>query len=683
MAYIKQEFNEDSEFNPVNAREEEAPIETPEEAFERERKKITITKKGIFAGENYETIYEFIQREELEERFENIDTALLKKVLLYDADITADSADNTGYSRSQANTKYNEKADVSAVYLKADTMSKNEIVTELSQKADSSTTYSKNDTDRAYLKIKDLPFAKNPKVQNPVITDLNAATQNPFGQDAFLFTQEDYDALSEDEKLNNKLYIIVDGTTEEILGSSKPSLSENQVKIVKAGTTLRIDFTMYPQTTLSGDVLTASFQSDPNKGNLGSLKVYDDYALYTAPTITESGFVTLRFRGIRNNMQSQGLDVVIDIYVDSTSNKQISFDGNGCSKETERIMPATQAVKVDNDWPYILPECKYQPVAGSNLEFSNWYIPYKDGSSKTGNPGDTIIFNSGEPVTIYAVWRQKVSNTMQIFYHANNGTEEETIIDSHNINSNKAYTVRGSNYTPPEGMKFICWSYDPNGEGEVCVAGESLVFHYAGATHFYAIWRAAGDMELFKKPETPELKNPNAIKLELVEGESAEYEFTQVPSTNALYVSKVTDLKNNRYEIIGNTKVKLFAEYGSVDLTIFVYQRTRQGIDSDNAYFKVKIIESSPAKLVLATQELKTLINEELLLEFSNFDSKNTLQLNTNAPEQVSIVGDKVRIFGYSVADLNFQVIQVKTARNGTILKSDPLTIQAQIVESL
>lgn len=657
-----QGLTEDEVLDTGTIKQEPTPTYTPEEEFEKERKKITITKKGIFAGENYEVIYEFISKDYLDSVIADINKELTDNVLLYDPDlIESERKNNSGYSQEQTDNLLNEKADTESVYPKAQTYNQDEINNKLSLKADFKTTYSKVDTDRSYLKIKDLPFATNPKVQNPIITDLNAASQNPFGQDLFLFTQDEYDALSEEEKLNNKLYIIVDGTTDELLGSAKPELVSNQIKAVMSGDLLTINFKMYPQTTLNGSIVNSSFQGTIS--NYGTLKVYDSYAEYTAPVVTQNGFVVLRFRGVRNNMQSPGLDIVIAVGAKTGENKFISFDGNGAVSGN---MDSVLVPKTGESWIYELPECLFKPEY--NLEFAGYATSTTDSSTIVGVPGDSIEFDTAEPVTLYAIWKLKENTTVNVIYDANGGYGS---MDSDVTSTKSDYTVRRCNFAAPDGKVFVMWSTDKYGNSNSCLPGDVLTFSFARNLYLYAIWKFPSE-NIFVKPIKPVLVT-TGIPKKLVEGESYDYIFTGIATTNQLFISTGTDLKNNKAEVFGDT-IRVTALYGSVSITIFFYQKTQYGIDSDVGSWTIVIEESTPPKLITESN-LTALVGETIEIEFTNLGKNNVLEINNSAPAEVQISGNKIVLNSITEQEIQFNVTQVKTARNGQILKSEPLEL--------
>lgn len=664
MADKLQGLTEDEVLDTENAIHEEVPTYTPEEEFEREKRKITITKKGIYSGENYDTIYEFISQEYLDSKLSSINKELADNVLLYSPDIDeTQRKNNSGYSQEQTDSLLTEKADAEAVYTKAETYSQSELKNLLGAKADFKNTYTKVDSDRSYLKIKDLPFATNPKVQNPTITDLNAASQNPFGQDLFLFTQEEYDALSDEAKLNNKLYIIVDGTTDELLGSSKPALVANQTKAVLSGGTLRLDFTMYPQTTLNGSIINSSFQGTLD--NYGNLEVHDNYAIFTAPVVTQDGFVILGFRGVRNNMQSQRLDVVIAIGANAAENKFVSFDGNGAVAGS---MSAITIPKTGENWILTLPDCLY--TGDYNLEFAGWSTSTTDETGFLGNAGERVEFDNPNPTTLYAIWKQKENTTVTITYDANGGYGEMAQ-DVTSTRNQDGYSVKKCNFAAPEGKVFVMWSTDKYGNGSTCLPGDTLTFSFSRNLYLYAIWKAPSE-NIFVKPIKPVLVTTGLPK-KLVEGQSFDYIFTGIATTNQLFISTSTDLKNNKAEVFGDI-VRVTALYGSVSITIFVYQRSQYGVDSDIANWTITIEESQPPKLA-TNSALSALIGETIEIEFENLDKSNVLEINNDAPSEVQIAGNKITLTSLTEKDISFSVVQVKTARNGQILKSEPLEL--------
>ena len=664
-----QGLRDDDVLDPQNAKKETQPSYSAEEAFEAEKRKITITKDGIFAGEDYETVYEFISHDYLNTKLSEINNEIANNVLLYDADLLEENRkNNSGYSQEQTDDLLEKKADLDSVYSKAESYNQNEINNKLSQKADFKTTYSKTDSDRSYVKIKDLPFALNSKVINPTITDLNAASQNPFGQDCFIFTQEEYDALSDDEKLNNKLYIIVDGTTDELLGSANPELVSNQIKAVKSGQKLTLNFNMYPQTTLNGSIINSSFQGTSD--NYGDLKVYDDYAEFTAPVVTKAGFVILRFRGVRNNMQSQGLDVVINVGVDEADNKFISFDGNSA---VAGDMSAITIGKTGDKWVYELPECLY--TGDYNLVFDCWSTSSDDASQVLGGAGTEVTFDNNDSITLYAIWKQKENTKVTIYYDANGGYGD---MPTETASTTIGYTVKKCNYAAPDGKVFVMWSTDKYGNTNTCMPGDTLTFSYSRNLYLYAIWKSPSE-NVFVQPNKPVLVTAGIPK-KLSEGQEYDYVFSGIPTTNQLYISDSTDFKNNKAEVFGDI-VRFTALYGSVSVTIFVYQRSKYGVDSEVTSFTVTVEEKTPDKLTTSTN-LNSLVGDDITIVFDNLDSKNTLEINNDAPNAVQISGNKIVVHSNIVQSISFSVMQVKTARNGQLLKSTPLNLTCNFTET-
>ena len=630
--------------------------------YESERKKISINKTGIYAGEDYEVVHEFLSKEYLDNQLEEFDKRLTENVLVYDPDlILANRQDNYGYSQEQTDDLLAKKIDADVVYTKAETYTADEIDSKFSLKADYKNSYSKVDSDRSYLKIRDLPIAKNPAITNPTITDLNAASQNPFGQDVFAFTQTEYDALSEAEKLNNKLYLIIDDSTDEILDTAKPALVADQVKAVVSGKELRIDFSMYTNSKLVGEIKTSSYQDVT-----GSLAIYDTYAIFTAPQVTENGFVTLAFRGTRNGIQSSDLEVVIAVATNIANNKLISFDSNGAPQGT------MDAITIAGDgagkWTYTLPVCNFAPDI--NLEFSQWSTSTTDSTKVLGKAGDQVEFDNNDPITLYAIWKQVEISVVKVNYKSNGGSgtmdTDETSVSA------SEYVVRGCNFVPPEGKVFVMWGLDQFGNSGSCLPGDTLTFSYSQEVNLWAIWKYPSEITTIK-PQKPVL-DAN-IPTSIIEGEIYEYEFTNIGLKNTVVISDTSDLKGNT-AVVENNKIKFTGVVGSVTSVIFVYQRTQNGVNSDLANFSVIVSEKTPDTLILsAPQALTANTNTTLDITFKNKETTNTLELNADHPAEVSISGSTVKVTSTDEGTISFNVRQVKTARNGDLLKSDPLAI--------
>lgn len=664
-----QQIHEDDVFDPSKAAKETTPVagDDLDIDYESERRKISINKYGIYAGEEYEVIHEFLSKEYLDKQVEEIKNKLNKEVLIYDPDlILANREDNFGYSQEQTDNLLAKKADADVVYTKAETYTKDELDTKFSLKADYKASYSKVDSDRSYLKIRDLPLSKNPNIEDPVITDLNAASQSPFAHGAFGFTQEEYDALPEVDKLNNKFYFIIDDSEDEIIDTVKPALVADQVKAVVGGKDLRIDFVLYRNAKLFGQIKNSAYQDSH-----GSLKVFDTYAILTAPQVTKDGFITLEFRGVRNGVQSSTLEVTIAVATDVPNNKLISFDGNGAVKgDMDAITIAGDGA---GKWTYTLPTPNYE--ASTGLEFDKWSTSTTDSTKVLGAAGEQVEFDNNDPITLYAIWKQVEITQVKVAYNSNGGTGNmDTDITS--ITAGE-YVVRGCNFVPPEGKVFVMWGFDRTANSGSCLPGDKIEFTYAQELQLFAIWKYPSEITTVK-PQKLAL-DTDGIPVNLIEGEVYEYGFTNVGANNEVVISDSSDLKGNTAVVVNN-KVKFTAVVGSVTSTIFVYQRTKNGVNSDMSNFSVIVSERAPNELVLsASQVLEGTANKALDITFMNKDAGTTLELNADAPATVSVSGNKVQVLSDAATTIAFKVYQVKTARNGDVLKSTPLSVSVTI----
>ena len=339
-------------------------------------------------------------------------------------------------------------------------------------------------------------------------------------------------------------------------------------------------------------------------------------------------------------------------------------------------MKAVTIPKTGESWIYTLPDCLY--TGDYNLEFAGWSTSTTDETSIVGSAGERVEFDNPNPITLYAIWKQKENTTVTITYDANGGYGEMAQ-DVTSTRNQDGYSVKKCNFGAPEGKVFVMWSTDKYGNGSTCLPGDTLTFSFSRNLYLYAIWKAPSE-NIFVKPIKPVLVT-TGIPKKLVEGESYDYIFTGIATTNQLFISTSTDLKNNKAEVFGDI-VRVTALYGSVSITIFVYQRSQYGVDSDIANWTITIEESTPAKLI-TNSNLNSLVGETIEISFENLDANNTLEINNSAPQEVQVSGNKIQVLSLTEQTIDFNVVQVKTARNGQILKSEPLELSCNFTSSV
>ncbi len=648
-------WEEDEVFTPDDTNTEKEPVETGPgvvESLETTKAKLTFNKEGIYVGENLDLLHKFVKQEEVDKSIKAVNTRI----------DNLPNKDNT-YTKLETDAFLNEKADIESVYSKDETFTKFEVQNKLAVKLNLSEAYNKVDIDRGYLKIKDLPININPKAVSPNITDFNAASLSPFSQDAFSFTQEQYDALSNEEKLNNKLYIIVDGTTEELLGSTKPQLVANQVKAVKSGQTLELTFNLVPQTTLEGECTEGSIRIEGNK------------AYYKSPLVSITKTTFLTFRGVRNNLKSQALEIPIVIANIPENNKIVSFDGNG---EASGSMNQETIILEDGKFTYELPNCLYKPQY--NLEFKGWSTSTEDETKYLGTTGDIVEFTDNSPITLYAIWQNKTNKNVTIHYHANGGSGE---METQVINIGK-FTIPQCNFAPPARKVFALWSENKLGTFGQVMPGEEVSFPFSREVHLYAIWRGYEE-DLLRQPgiPTPKTGYPET----LTEGETGLIEFTNIVGN--LIITDKSNYKNNSAEVFGNT-IKVTALYGSVTMRLVIYQTSQYGVKSDECIIEIRVNEANPKKLELVDNQVLTgLVSERVNINFKNAEYKLSVVDKTSSTsaeigeDDIQINGDSISVISNTEQTITLQVIQVKITRENKILNSDILEIPVTFVSSL
>ena len=649
MADIQKLYDQDA-FNADVAEHETEPQETVKpgevESLDGDYKKITINKKGIYVGENLEELHIFVKQADLETLKKSLEDQMLEH-----------PAKDEVYTQNQINALLLEKANSSEVYTKSNTYNQSELNSKFNTKAEVANTYDKIDTDRNFLRINDFPVSVNSLIGYEERTD-QELSKSPFKEDSLIFTQDQYDKLSDSEKNNNKMYFIVDGTSEELLGSVKPILTSGSVKVVKSGGTLALTFTLRTQVKL---IATA---------DTGTITVSGNTATYTAPQVSENTPTVLHFRGSRNNLESQSLDIPITIMAVAEDVKVISFDGNGASTGT--MEPVSIIKNENNKWVYTLDYNNF--VAPYNMEFKGWATSVSDESTFLGSIG-TVEFDDANPITLYAIWQNSNTRQCVIRYEANGGTEITGYEDRYEKTvSLGSYFVEASDiFTPPAGKVFLYWSQSSLGNTGQVQADSAIELRYAGEMTFFAIWGSINS-DVFIKPATPTVKAGN---LWVYENQ------TSIITFNAAYVLKLhvdSNLAGNEVQVQGNTLVVK----GIVPLStmkLIVYQTSGQGVDSDMAYINVEVKESIPdTPLVVDDQVYETTLNTPLEIQFQNIGENCQVKVTEASDSSAVTTSDnKVYVTSNAAKTITFKVSQYRTGVQGATLESVAAEISVEV----
>ena len=638
-------------FNPDIAEHESQPQETIKpgevEELDGNYKKITINKKGIYVGENLEEIHLFVNKTDLD----SLQGSLEEQIKNHP------SREET-YTQNQINSLLLEKANSVDVYPKTNTYNQTELNSKLNTKANVADTYNKIDSDRAYLKINDLPISVNAIIGLNDRTDLEVASKSPFKEDALIFTQDQYDKLSDTEKNNNKMYFIVDGTSEELLSSVKPLLTSGSVKVVRSGETLNLTFTLRAQVQLIASA------------DLGTITVSGNTAIYKAPEVVENTPTVLHFKGSRNNLESQSLDIPITIMAVSDDVKVISFDGNSAAGGS--MEPISIPKNEDNKWVSYLVDSAYTPQY--NMKFKGWATDASDESTFLGSTGTKVEFDNANPITLYAIWENTNSRQCIIRYEANGGTLKESEDYQETVPLGK-YLLKASNiFTPPPGKVFLYWSQSSLGNTGQVQAEKQIELRYAGEMTFFAIW---GDInsDVFIQPDAPTIQSG---QLNWVFEEQ-----TQNIAFNANYVMRLhidSDLAGNEVQIQGNVLIVK----GIVPLStmhLILYQTSGSGVDSEMTYFDVNVRETIPSTpITVENQKFETGLNIPLEIQFQNIDPRCQIKiLDSSDTIAVTTNDNKVYVNSSSAKTITFKVSQYRTGVKGANLESPALDISVTV----
>lgn len=655
---IQKLYDATPDFNPDTAEHETEPQEAIKpgiiDELDGNFEKITINKEGIYVGDTLDPIHIFVNKSDLD----NLKTTLLNEIANHP------SKDEV-YSTAKMDVLLREKADASDVYEKTETFNQSEINTKLATKADIENTYDKVDSDRAYLKIKDLPLSINPSIGYANLTDQEIAFKSPFNEDSFVFTQAEYDSLSDESKRNNKLFFITDETSEDLLSSVKPILATNQVKAVRSGETLELTFTLRTSVTLVGEI------DGDNNGTLTIDTTQKNKAIYKAPQVQENTTVLLKFRGVRNNLESQTLEIPITVIGLPDTFKVITFDGNGAAYGENE--PESIAQNEDKKWVFILPDVgNFKPQY--NMELKGWSTSSSDENQFLGIPGDTITFENNNPVTLYAIWQNVNSRQVSIVFEPNGGTGTMEKITTH-IGE---YETPECKFKAPAGRTFLYWSQNSIGSSGQVQQGKTINIRYPGVYTLFAIWGDANS-DILVKPDKPIFSSDNVAFV--YEGETNNLTYI------ADYLLKLhvdSDFAGNEVQINGN----IISVKGVVPLStmnLLVYQTSGYGIDSNLTQTTINVREKNPDTLILKTgQSLTTQTQTSLVIEFENFDTRCILELKDYTGTEVVVENSdenkgKVFVNPTSTGIKTFKVVQKREGVQGANLESLPLEISVEV----
>lgn len=203
-------------------------------------------------------------------------------------------------------------------------------------------------------------------------------------------------------------------------------------------------------------------------------------------------------------------------------------------------------------------------------EFQGWST--SSGSSAVGyQPGSMISVSYGSSVTLYAVWKQTYTSTLN--FDANGGTGAPSAL-TYTGTSTSAHTFTIPSTTPSKsGFIFKGWSESSSASTVSYQPNSTISVPYNGTKTLYAVWQAA-DLDITSEPAT---KSLNVGQL-----------WSYTPTTNVsgctVSVTGADWLSVSNGKISGTPTAS-----GTYNVTVTV---SKTGYNSDSQTFALKVYSS-------------------------------------------------------------------------------------------
>lgn len=206
----------------------------------------------------------------------------------------------------------------------------------------------------------------------------------------------------------------------------------------------------------------------------------------------------------------------------------------------------------------------------SGYEFQGWSTT--SGSSTAGyQPGSTISVSYGSSVTLYAVWKQTYTSTLN--FDANGGTGAPSAL-TYTGTSTSAHTFTIPSTTPSKsGFIFKGWSESSSASTASYQPNSTISVPYNGTKTLYAVWQVAS-LDITSEPATKSLKV----------GQSWSYTPTVNVTGCTVTVSGADWLTVSNGKISGTPTTA-----GTYNVTVTV---SKTGYNSDSQTFALKVYSS-------------------------------------------------------------------------------------------
>lgn len=203
----------------------------------------------------------------------------------------------------------------------------------------------------------------------------------------------------------------------------------------------------------------------------------------------------------------------------------------------------------------------------SGYEFQGWST--SSGSSTASHqPGSTISVSYGSSVTLYAVWKQTYTSTLN--FDGNGGTGAPSAL-TYTGTTTSAHTFTIPSTTPSKsGFIFKGWSENSTAASASYSSGSTISVPYNGTKTLYAVWQVAS-LDITSEPATKSLKV----------GQSWSYTPTVNVAGCTVTVSGADWLSVSNGKISGTPTAA-----GTYNITVTV---SKTGYNSDSQSFSLKV----------------------------------------------------------------------------------------------
>lgn len=342
--------------------------------------------------------------------------------------------------------------------------------------------------------------------------------------------------------------------------------------------------------TVNNPLYYYSLYFDANGGSLGEWDGWEQKSAtnnsstlaFTIPTNqpTRSGYTFLGWAESKTATTAQyhaGDTIYVD-YNDKTlyavwkENKQtyyayLHYNANGGSGAPSSQSDSIYASSASGSTTFTVSSTK---PTKSGYEFQGWST--SSGSSTASyQPGSTISVSYGSSVTLYAVWKQTYTSTLN--FSANGGTGAPSAL-TYTGTTTSAHTFTIPSTTPSKsGFIFKGWSENSTAVSASYSSGSTISVPYNGTKTLYAVWQVAS-LDITSEPATKSLKV----------GQSWSYTPTVNVSGCTVTVSGADWLTVSNGKISGTPTAA-----GTYNITVTV---SKTGYNSDSQTFALKVYSS-------------------------------------------------------------------------------------------